>query len=89
MELQKQSFCWIYYIVPKVKSSIKFYGFHGRVTEHLTIKVCIAVPKELKSKCKEFEPYELKANNDSIEYHYMTYETDGAKITKIDTTLNN
>ena len=64
-------------------------GFHGRVTEHLTIKVCIAVPKELKSKCKEFEPFELKANNDSIEYHYMTYETDGAKITKIDTTLNN
>lgn len=44
-------------------------GSTGRVTEHLTIKVCIAVPKELKSKCKEFEPFELKANNDSIEYH--------------------
>ena len=71
------------------QSYYRVLGFHGRVTEHLTIKVCIAVPKELKSKCKEFEPFELKANNDSIEYHYMTYETDGAKITKIDTTLNN
>lgn len=67
----------------------KVLGFHGRCTEHLTIKVCIAVPKELKSKCKEFEPYELRADKDSIEYHYMTYDTDGAKITKIDTTLNN
>ena len=64
-------------------------GSTGRVTEHLTFKVCIAVPKALKTKYKEFEPYELRANNDSIEYHYMTYETDGATITKIDTTLNN
>ena len=67
----------------------KILGFHGRVTPHLTIKVCIAVPKQLKAKCKEFEPYELRANTDSIEYHYMTYDTDGDKITKIDTTLNN
>lgn len=67
----------------------KIMGFHGRVTPHLTIKVCIAVPKALKTKCKEFEPFELRAETDSIEYHYMTYDTDGAKITKIDTTLNN
>lgn len=67
----------------------KILGFHRRVTPHLTIKVCIAVPKQLKAKCKEFEPYELRANTDSIEYHYMTYDTDGDKITKIDTTLNN
>ena len=66
----------------------KIMGFHGRVTPHLTIKVCIAVPKQLKSKCKEFEPYELRANTDSIEYHYMTYDTDGEKITSINTTLN-
>lgn len=66
----------------------KIMGFHGRVTPHLTIKVCIAVPKLLKSKCKEFEPYELRANTDSIEYHYMTYDTDGDKITSINTTLN-
>ena len=30
----------------------KVLGFHGRVTEHLTIKVCIAVPKELKFKSR-------------------------------------
>lgn len=67
----------------------KIFGFHGRVTPHLTVKVCIAVPKNLKSKCKEFEPFELRAGTDSIEYHYMAYDTDGTKITKIDTTLNN
>lgn len=66
----------------------KILGFHGRVTPHLTIKVCIAVPKELKAKCKEFEPFELKAGTDSIEYHYMSYNTDGNAITKLDTTLN-
>ncbi len=64
-------------------------GFNGKVTSHLTIKVCIAIPESLKAKVKEFEPYELSAETDNIEYHYMTYETDGAKITKIDTTLNN
>lgn len=63
-------------------------GFHGRCTEHLKIKVCIAVPKNLKAKCKEFEPYELKANNDSIEVHHLIFDTDGAKITSIKTTLN-
>lgn len=67
----------------------KIMGFHGRVTSHITIKVCIAVPESLKAKCKEFEPYELRAGTDNIEYHYMTYETDGAKITSIQTTLNN
>ena len=66
----------------------KIMGFHGRVTPHLTIKVCIAVPKQLANKCKRFEPFELRAGADSIEYHYMSYDTDGAKITKIDTTLN-
>ena len=66
----------------------KIMGFHGRVTSHLTIKVCIAVPKQLANKCKKFEPFELRAGADSIEYHYMSYDTDGAKITKIDTTLN-
>lgn len=64
-------------------------GFSGRVTPHLTIKVCIAVPKNLKSKCKEFEPFELRAGTDSIEYHYMTYDTNGTEITSINTTLNN
>ena len=66
----------------------KIMGFHGRVTPHLTIKVCISVPKQLANKCKKFEPFELRAGADSIEYHYMSYDTDGAKITKIDTTLN-
>lgn len=66
----------------------KIMGFHGRVTPHLTIKVCIAVPKQLANKCKKFEPFELRAGADSIEYHYMSYDTDGAQITKIDTTLN-
>ncbi len=66
----------------------KILGFHGRVTPHLTIKVCIAVPKNLATKIKEFEPYELKAETDSIEYHYMTYDTDQIKITSIKTTLN-
>lgn len=66
----------------------KIMGFHGRVTSRLTIKVCIAVPKALKVKCKEFEPFELRAEADTIEYHYMTYDTNGAEITKIDTTIN-
>ena len=66
----------------------KMLGFHGRCTEHLKIKVCIAIPKNLKAKCKEFEPYELKANNDSIEVHHLIFDTDGTKITSIKTTLN-
>ena len=66
----------------------KIMGFHGRVTPHLTIKVCIAVPKELKSKCKEFEPFELRSGTDSIEYHYLEYTTDGTQITSIKTTIN-
>ncbi len=66
----------------------KIFGFHGRVTPHLTIKICLAVPKNLKSKAKEFEPFELRAGADSIEYHYMTYDTNGAEITSIKTTLN-
>lgn len=66
----------------------KIMGFHGRVTPHLTIKVVIAVPKNLTTKIKEFEPFELKAETDSIEYHYMTYDTDQIKITSIKTTLN-
>ena len=67
----------------------KAMGFHGRLPSHITIKVAIAVPKPLLSKCKEFEPFELRANTDSIEYHHLTYETDGAKITSIKTTINN
>lgn len=67
----------------------KIMGFHGRVPTYPKVKVCIAVPEELKYKCKKFEPFEIGAKIANIEYHYMTYETDGAKITKIDTTLNN
>ena len=67
----------------------KIMGFHGRVPTYPKVKVCIAVPEELKFKCKKFEPFEIGAKIANIEYHYMTYETDGAKITKIDTTLNN
>ena len=66
----------------------KIFGFHGRLTQHTTIKVCLAIPKQLKSKSKEFEPFELKVDTDSIEYHYMTYDTDGTQITSINTTLN-
>ena len=63
-------------------------GFSGRVTPHLTIKICLAVPKNLKAKAKEFEPFELRAGTNSLEYHYMTYDTNGAEITSIKTTLN-
>ena len=66
----------------------KILGFHGRVTPHLTIKICLAVPKSLKTKAKEFEPFELRANTDSIEYHYMTYTNNQTEITSIKTTLN-
>jgi hypothetical protein len=66
----------------------KVMGFHGRVTPHLTIKVCIAVPKKLATQCKEFKPFTIETETDSIEYHYMTYDTDGAKMTSIKTTLN-
>lgn len=63
-------------------------GFHGRVTPSLKIKVCIAVPKSLKAKCKEFEPFELKAVTDYLEFHHLIYDTDQIKITSIKTTLN-
>lgn len=66
----------------------KIMGFHGRLPSRITIKVVVAVPKNTISKCKEFEPFELKAGINSIEYHHLTYETDGAKITSIKTTLN-
>ena len=66
----------------------KAMGFHGRLPSHTTIKVAIAVPKHLLSKCKEFKPFELRAGIDSIEYHHLTYETDGTKITSIKTTIN-
>lgn len=66
----------------------KIMGFHGRVPTYPKVKVCIAVPKELKSKCKEFEPFEIGAEIANIEYHYMTYDTDQIKITSIKTTLN-
>lgn len=66
----------------------KIMGFHGRVPSHITIKVCIAIPKQLKAKCKEFEPFELKAETDSIEYYPMIFDTNGAEIISIKTTLN-
>ena len=66
----------------------KVMGFHGRLPNHITLKIAIAVPKSLLSKCKEFEPFELRAGIDSIEYHHLTYETDGTKITSIKTTIN-
>ena len=66
----------------------KAMGFHGRLPSYITIKVAIAVPTHLLSKCKEFEPFELRAGTDSIEYHHLTYETDGAKIISINTTIN-
>lgn len=66
----------------------KIMGFHGRVTPHLTIKVCLAVPKQLESKCKEFDPFELRAGTDSIEFYHLSYETDKDNITSIHTKLN-
>lgn len=89
MQHLKQSFYWICFIQSKGKKFIKYLGSIGRLTQSLKIKVCLAVPKSLKAKCKEFEPFELKTETDCLEYHYMIYDTDGAKITKIDTTLNN
>ena len=66
----------------------KNFGFHGRVTPHLTIKVVLAVPKQLEGKCKEFDPFELRAGTDSIEFYHLTYEADQDNITSIHTKLN-
>lgn len=54
----------------------------------MKIKICIAVPKSLKAKFKEFEPFELKAVTDYLEFHHLIYDTDQIKITSIKTTLN-
>lgn len=64
----------------------KLFGFHGRRPPHLTIKVCIAVPKS--SKIKEFKPFELRSGIDTLDYRYLEYTNDQEKITSINTNVN-
>ena len=64
----------------------KLFGFHGRLPQYLTIKVCIAVPKS--SKIKEFEPFQVQSGIDTLDYRFLQYENDLEQITSIKTNVN-
>ena len=64
----------------------KIFGFHGAKPSHLTIKVCIAVPKS--SKIKEFEPFTIQTENGSLDYRYLQFENDAEKVTAIKSNVN-
>ena len=64
----------------------KIFGFHGAKPSHLTIKVCIAVPKS--SKIKEFEPFTIQTENGALDYRYLQFENDAEKVTAIKSNVN-
>lgn len=64
----------------------KLMGFHGRLGNQITIKTCIAVPKN--SKIKEFQPFQIQNGIDTLDYRYLQYENDQEKITSIKTNVN-
>lgn len=64
----------------------KIFGFHGAKPSHLTIKVCIAVPKS--SKIKEFEPFTIQTENEALDYRYLQFENDAEKVTAIKSNVN-
>lgn len=64
----------------------KVFGFNGTKPNHLTIKVCIAVPKS--SKIKEFEPFTIQTENGLLDYRYLQFDTDAEKVTEIKTNVN-
>ena len=64
----------------------KLMGFHGRLPTTLTIKICIAVPKN--SKIKEFEPFTIQNGIDTLDYRYLQYDYDTEQITSIKTNVN-
>lgn len=64
----------------------KIFGFHGAKPSHLTIKVCIAVPKS--SKIKEFEPFTIQTENRALDYRYLQFENDAEKVTAIKSNVN-
>ena len=64
----------------------KMFGFHGAKPNHLTIKVCIAVPKS--SKIKEFEPFTIQTENGVLDYRYLQFENDAERVTAIKTNVN-
>lgn len=66
----------------------KIFGFKSTVPSHITVKVCVAMDKKKAKKDDAITPFPLKCENDCIQYHTMYYSTDGAKITSIQTTLN-
>lgn len=66
----------------------KIFGFKSTVPSHITVKVCVAMDKKSAKKDDAITPFPLKCENDCIQYHTMYYTTDGAKITSIQTTLN-
>lgn len=67
-------------------STYRLMGFHGRLPNQITIKVCIAVPKS--SKIKEFEPFQIQNGIDTLDYRYLQYENDQEQITSIKTNVN-
>lgn len=64
----------------------KIFGFHGAKPSHLTIKVCIAVPKS--SKIKEFEPFTIQSENGVLDYRYLQFDADAEKVTAIISNVN-
>ena len=68
------------------ESIYRLMGYHGRLPNQITIKVCIAVPKS--SKIKEFEPFEIQNGIDTLDYRYLQYDYDTEQITSIKTNVN-
>lgn len=64
----------------------KLMGYHGRLPNQITLKVCIAVPKS--SKIKEFQPFQIQNGIDTLDYRYLQYENDQEQITSIKTNVN-
>lgn len=64
----------------------KLFGFHGAKPSHLTIKVCIAVPKS--SKIKELEPFTIQSENGVLDYRYLQFDADTEKVTAIKSNVN-
>ena len=68
------------------ESIYRLMGYHGRLPNQITIKTCIAVPKN--SKIKEFEPFTIQNGIDTLDYRYLQYENDQEQITSIKTNVN-
>lgn len=65
----------------------KIFGFGSKIPQELTIKVSSAMPKNKNGKNAEFKSFNLKCGKDILEYHWLYFEEDGNKVTKIESSL--